>query len=308
MKVSIIVPVYNTAPFLSECFDSILSQSFQDFEVIIVDDGSTDGSAEICDEYCNKDKRFVVIHKINEGVTKARNVALELSKGDFVAFIDSDDTIESTMLEEMVYEIQRLSLDVIKSSDFRGTLETQKDTVVYTGLEALRSLLGFEKIHASLCLGLFRKSLFNDVSFPQEIQFWEDYTITALLLSKSARVAVIPKKYYNYRDRQGSATRVVINDKTVSCLKIADYLNELGVFVDVCEYYNVKSYFIRFCYFLLVNDLTKQEYKNKIKGEIINNIMIILKASIIPVKTKILMIVYAFFPDLALKVTKMLLK
>lgn len=308
MKVSIIVPVYNTAPFLVECFDSILCQSYQDFEVIIVDDGSTDGSAEICDEYCNKDNRFVVVHKVNEGVTKARNVALEISKGEFVAFVDSDDTIEPTMLEKMVGEIQHLSLDIIKSCDFRGTIESQKDIVVYSGIEALRSLFRFERIHASLCLGLFRRSLFENVSFPQEIQFWEDYTITALLLSKAVKVAVIPEKFYNYREREGSATHIEINHKTISCLNIADYLRNQCVYVDECEYYNVKSYFIRFCYFYLINVSAKHEYKKIIKNEILKNFFIILNSSIIPLKTKILLFVYSLAPAFGLKLTNILLK
>ena len=90
-KVSVIVPVYNTGKYLSECIESVLKQSFKDFEIILVDDGSKDDSPCICDEYANRDKRITVIHKENEGLSMARNDGLALAKGDFVCFLDSDD-------------------------------------------------------------------------------------------------------------------------------------------------------------------------------------------------------------------------
>ena len=90
-KVSIIVPVYNVEKFLSKCLDSIMAQTFTDFEAVLIDDGSTDKSGQICDDYAEKDSRFVVVHKQNEGVAKARITAFEHSKGDFITFVDSDD-------------------------------------------------------------------------------------------------------------------------------------------------------------------------------------------------------------------------
>ena len=92
---SIIIPVFNVAPYLRECLDSVLSQTFTDWEAICVDDGSTDGSGAILDEYAAKDKRFRVVHKENEGVSVARNVGLDLANGEYILFLDSDDTFES---------------------------------------------------------------------------------------------------------------------------------------------------------------------------------------------------------------------
>ena len=99
--ISIILPVYNTEKFLRPCLDSIVAQTFTDFETILVDDGSTDGSGGICDEYAMKDDRFVVVHKQNEGVAMARITGFEHSKGDYITFIDSDDIVNPLYLKKL---------------------------------------------------------------------------------------------------------------------------------------------------------------------------------------------------------------
>jgi len=93
--ISVIIPVYNVAAYLPACLDSVLAQSYRDFELLLVDDGSTDGSADVCDDYACRDARVSVIHQINRGPSAARNAALEVAQGDYVAFIDSDDVIHS---------------------------------------------------------------------------------------------------------------------------------------------------------------------------------------------------------------------
>ena len=101
-KVSIIVPVYNVEPYLRQCLDSILAQTFTDWECILVDDGSKDGSGAICDEYAEKDSRFRVVHQENKGSSAARNEGLSLSKGIYLSFIDSDDWVENNYLERLL--------------------------------------------------------------------------------------------------------------------------------------------------------------------------------------------------------------
>ena len=109
--VSIIIPVYNVADYLKDCFDSILSQDYQNFEVILVDDGSKDDSGEICDEYAKKDTRFIVIHKSNEGVSIARNTALSNSKGEYITFIDPGDWVEKNYLSSLVQHLEKNNTD-----------------------------------------------------------------------------------------------------------------------------------------------------------------------------------------------------
>lgn len=113
--ISIILPVYNTEKYLERCINSIVNQSYNDLEIIIIDDGSTDGSARICDEWREKDSRIKVIHKQNEGVSVARNTGLEISKGDFIFFIDSDDYINNNYLLEKLMSVQkRYQCDIVK--------------------------------------------------------------------------------------------------------------------------------------------------------------------------------------------------
>ena len=102
--ISIIVPVYNVEDYIKQCLDSILLQTYTNFEVIVVDDGSTDSSSEICDDFAKKDKRFNVIHKENGGVSKARNIALDNVNGSYVVFVDSDDVLPKDALKKMIDE------------------------------------------------------------------------------------------------------------------------------------------------------------------------------------------------------------
>ncbi len=308
-KISVIIPVYNTAEYLSECFDSIIAQTYGEFEVVIVDDGSTDNSSEICDAYQKKDIRFKVVHKTNEGVTKARETALKCITGDYLAFIDSDDTIESTMFEDMLVLAEQYTPDIIQSCSFRGQQKKELLSITeYTGCEALSYLLRFEKLQQSLCLGLYRRTLFDNYRFPSNIQFWEDFTINAELVSKAGKILTTSRAYYNYRDREGSATRVTINKKTLTCLRIADYLKSKDVFRSDKEYNNVKSYFIRFCYFHMFNKGLEEQVLAIIKREISDNIRVLFRAEIIPLKTKILMALFTIAPKLSCQITKILLR
>ena len=111
--VSIIVPVYNTGEYLYKCLDSIIDQNLQEIELILINDGSTDNSAEICDRYSEKDKRVRVIHKKNEGVSIARNVGIRAAKGEYIGFIDSDDWIEKEMYQDMYYHAKNKEADIV---------------------------------------------------------------------------------------------------------------------------------------------------------------------------------------------------
>lgn len=120
--ISIIIPVYNIEKYIEKCLDSILDQTYEDFEVIIVDDGSTDSSGQICDSYARTDNRIKVIHIKNGGASKARNIGIEYSSGDWITFVDGDDYIESTMLAELHKELCEKNLDVV-FCDFRMVSE-----------------------------------------------------------------------------------------------------------------------------------------------------------------------------------------
>ena len=111
-ELSIIVPVYNTAQYLPQCIESILKQSFKNWELILIDDGSTDGSAEICEEWAQKDARIKVIHKVNSGQADSRNQALEICQGAYIGFVDSDDWIEESMYEVLMNDLKTTNSDI----------------------------------------------------------------------------------------------------------------------------------------------------------------------------------------------------
>ena len=115
MKVSVIVPVYNTEKYLNKCIDSILAQTFTDFELLLIDDGSTDNSGFICDEYAEKDKRVKVFHKENGGVSRARNLGIDNAQGEYLSFIDSDDYIRPEMYSELVAIADKFNVDLVSS-------------------------------------------------------------------------------------------------------------------------------------------------------------------------------------------------
>lgn len=264
-KVSIIVPVYNTGEYLKGCFDSILAQTFHDFEVIVVDDGSTDNSPTICDEYAARENRFKVIHKKNEGVSAARNLGLDNVKGKYVAFIDSDDTILSSMLEDLIKVAEHENADIVQSAGpiKEGVVESGKVTHL-TRNQVLGENFGFtDFFKPSLCLGLYKSSLFSDIRFPNNIHFYEDFVVLTLLAAKSKGVVFLDKRYYNYIQREGSANHSGLTEKRKSAMLIPDYLEAQGVFRNIQDKRNTISFFVlgRFFSVILTDEIENNETK-----------------------------------------------
>ena len=117
--ISVIVPVYNVEPYLRKCLDSIVNQTYRDFEILIIDDGSTDGSGRICDEYAEKDSRIKVFHTENRGLSCARNLGLAEAKGEWIGFVDSDDWIEPDMYEVLIRRAEETGADVVECSHYK---------------------------------------------------------------------------------------------------------------------------------------------------------------------------------------------
>ena len=225
LKISIIVPVYNTGEYLRECFDCIIAQTFKNFEVVVVDDGSTDDSGAICDEYARKDSRFVVIHKENGGVSSARNRGLDEATGDYIGFVDSDDTMLPGMLEEYATIAEKYEADFIECKGYIPEGEVCENSAtpqvwVFNNNEARNEFFSIRKIRPSVCLSFIKKDILSNVRFPDDIHQWEDYAFTACAVAKSQKVAITSNRYYQYRYREGSATKRPLNDRQMSCLLI----------------------------------------------------------------------------------------
>lgn len=202
-SVSIIVPVYNTAKYLHRCLDSILQQSFKDFEVLLVDDGSTDNSGEICDEYAAKDSRIRVFHKENGGVASAREIGIENAVGLYSIHVDSDDWIEKRMLERMYEEAQISHWDVLIAdfyNDDKGeTIYIHQQPSSSNSEQVLKDILQ-NKLFGSLWHKLIRHSLYREynIHFIKGVNYCEDVLVLVQLLQQPVRVGFINEAFYHY--------------------------------------------------------------------------------------------------------------
>ena len=209
ITVSIIIPVYQGKSYLKRCIDSVLAQSCQEYEIILVDDGSTDGSAEICDEYAEKQKTITVIHKENGGLSSARNAGLEIASGEYVMFIDADDVVHSKMLETELKVLKEENADIficglkhfaeIEEVDTCAELQIKNCVEIQSGLEIESKLFCGQNVekYISCCGKLFKKTVFNGIRFPQGRLFEDEY-ITYQLYYRSERIAVTDIVFYFY--------------------------------------------------------------------------------------------------------------
>lgn len=221
--ISVIVPVYNVEKYLEKCVSSIIKQSYKNLEIILVDDGSTDNSGKICDEFALKDNRIKVIHKENGGLSSARNKALEIAKGEYIGFVDSDDYISEDMYETLYKVIKENEADISIVSfyeEYNGKIIGVRDTgnlEVLTKLEAINELLIDTKIQSYAWNKLFKRELFSELEFPTGKNF-EDIATTLLLFEKASKVVLLETPKYHYLRRDDSIVGVR-NTKTYS-----DYL------------------------------------------------------------------------------------
>ncbi|MDY4079527.1 MAG: glycosyltransferase [Clostridium sp.] len=219
VKVSIIVPIYNVEKYLSKCIDSIINQTFKEFELILVDDGSPDLCGEICDKYAKNDSRIVVIHKKNEGVSKARNEGIKVAKGNYIMFVDSDDYLENSMLEVMYSEITNELADIVVCGTNDINLEGKKnnaeniyDKMILNNVDALKYLL-YERPYNAVCWGkLYKRNLFNKYKFNEKTKIAEDLELLYKIFFITKKVVYIPNRLYNWLMRSDSATNQKFNE------------------------------------------------------------------------------------------------
>ena len=224
-KISIIVPVYRVEPYLRQCIDSILAQTYEKFELILVDDGSPDSCGAICDEYAEKDDRIIVIHQENGGLSAARNTGLDWvfanSDSQWITFVDSDDALAPIMLETLYQEAVNNQADiaVTRGATFSEDEELEKEgkyvgpVSCYSGKDLLKSLYEKEYIVSVMAWGkLIRRELYRDLRFPVG-KIHEDEATTPILLFHARKVAVIRSWLYYYRQRKESIVHVGFSAK-----------------------------------------------------------------------------------------------
>ena len=232
-RVSVIVPVYNVEQYIAQCLDSIVAQTHRDLEILLVNDGSTDGSGCICDEYATRDSRIRVIHKPNGGLSDARNAALDVMTGDCVVMIDGDDMVHPRYVERLLAALLCSEADVAMCG-WRSFDETVPPTppladgvppTIYSGRDALQRMLYQRKgFNHSACWRMFKSEFWKNIRFPKGL-LYEDLAVIYPLMCRVNKVAVIPDELYDYRLRAGSITKRMSRRRT-DVLDILDALEK----------------------------------------------------------------------------------
>lgn len=228
--ISIIVPVYNVEDYLEKCLNSIVQQTYKNIEIIVVDDGSTDGSSGIIKNYSNKDQRITVISKKNGGLSSARNAGLKKARGEYICFVDSDDWISDSYVKDMLDTALKDGSDIVICNmeyiDSNGVINKYTPKIMNAStLDKKNSikklLLGKEyRFHATN--KLFRKNLFDGITFA-EGKLYEDVFTTWKLFVASDRASLLPKTLYYYlQKRTGSILNTKFNEKRFDILSAMD--------------------------------------------------------------------------------------
>lgn len=227
--VSVVVPVYNVEPYLCECVDSILGQTYGNIEVILVDDGSTDGSPALCDELADIDERVRAIHQENRGLSGARNTGLEASHGEFITFVDSDDWLASNMIErcmELIGEHDSDACGVVFDLAYPDGHFVPNETIAegpecYGTEEALSRYLFNTNLTVCVCGKVWKKSLWTHVRCP-EGKLHEDQHTTYRLIGEAERIVFDPEPLYFYRQREGSIGHSKFSERSYDLLEGVD--------------------------------------------------------------------------------------
>lgn len=230
--ISVITPVYNSEQYLDECIGSILNQTYNNIELILINDGSTDHSLEVCQKWAQKDSRIVLINKKNEGAAVARNAGLDIARGELIGFVDHDDKIEKTMYQTMYMAMKETNADIVMCSSFslvngeRGKQSyPQYDSFETDGNELVKRMLSYEKIIcSSVWSKLYRKNVIGDVRFHKDITLGDDYYFNGLIYPKVKKFYYCNESLYNYRIREGSLCRSDLGGHFFDKYKVAELL------------------------------------------------------------------------------------
>ena len=269
-KISVIVPVYNVRKYLKKAIYSIINQKYRNLEIILVDDGSTDGSGEICDEFKEIDNRIVVYHKENGGQSSARNYGIQKAIGDYIIFIDSDDYIHPEMILSLYEEIKKSKADVSVCGimNVYNTKEVPQCNntelqFICTEKEFLKELLIGEKVPGSICNKLLKKEIAEKLSFP-EGKIYEDAFYHLDLIKIAKTYVVTTKPYYYYYHRSNSSTTEKYNSKRLDAIEVyakyAKYIEKEYPDLKQEAFFRLShSYFVVLDSMLLVDNYKKLE-------------------------------------------------
>lgn len=270
--ISVIVPVYNVEKLLPKCLDSILAQTHENLEIILVDDGTKDRGGILCDEYAAKDSRIRVIHKENGGLSSARNAGLDVARGEYIGFVDSDDWIEPEMYETMLALAKKHDVKMVcagrydvseRTGEKRKGLCPEREEVV-SGEELAGRIFLWQGLDSAAWDKLYHRSLWQTRRYPLG-RVNEDIPVTYRVALEAGQVALCPHSFYNYFHRAGSITTAkTVSDKTFHfpehAAQVYDHIcREYPALKPQAAYLRVRS----LAHILLVLDLADAETRKK---------------------------------------------
>lgn len=277
-KISVIVPVYNAANNLSRCIESILKQTYRNLEIILVNDGSTDESLEICKRYSDIDFRISVVNKNNGGVSSARNVGLKVASGDYIGFVDADDWIEPEMYNDMITMIKKYKTDIcmcnyydgsdLISMDIEGNQLSQSEIFEQVIRRMISPLphTGSQPIMASVWRFLIKKEIIvdNNIDFNENIPYMEDTIFMITTLLSSNKLCLNKKYLYHYENNSDSAMRNYksnyFNIGKQVFEKISDTMREFKK--DELAKDNMRLRYLNMCIAAIINETHENNPKN----------------------------------------------
>lgn len=264
--VSIIIPVYNVEKYIRRCIDSVLNQTYKNIEIILIDDGSPDSCPDICNKYAKENNIIKVIHKKNGGLSDARNAGIDIAKGKYVTFIDSDDYVEQNYVEVLYTSLKKTHADISIGSHV-VRYETGKiidksinDEYLDTPKNILDKILYDENVDLSAWAKLYKTKLFDNIRFPKD-RLYEDAATTYKLIDKCNKIVVCSQPIYNYMIRKNSITNNSFSikkmDLIISTKEMCDYIkNKYPELESGCERR------LMYAYLSTLSQLTKCRKKN----------------------------------------------
>lgn len=296
--ISVIVPIYNAEKYLEECIESILSQTYKNIELILINDGSTDNSLQICKKYKNIDSRIIIINKNNSGVSDTRNKGIDIAKGEYIGFVDSDDSISPYMYENLITRITTDDTDLAVLSSYNINEHAFNKQIINND-EAIYNLL-LLKFPTSLWSYLYSANLIKDKKLDEEIHFFEDLEFNFRVLLVSKKISLANLTLYNYRNHSESTNSQTINKKRMTCL---DIYNKLIPLLNNDRLKQSAIYFKSHCLLTVILSISKSnnvcsDFYSETKKNISNMYKEIFFSYLVPIKYKIIITLFFLFPKI----------
>lgn len=272
MLLSVIIPVYNVEEYIDQCIQSVVKQTYTNLEIILIDDGSPDNCPQICDNWSKKDKRIRVIHQKNSGLSAARNVGIDCSKGDLIAFVDSDDFIDENMYENMINAMKLGNADVVVCGRYIYsdkkiiTKCCVKQIKIFNNKEAINELFIGKKIEEASWDKIYKKALFNGIRFPlNEIN--EDLVTIPYIFERAKKIVHVGNAYYYYRKNNFGISKSSYNEHKQVVIKHLKMLDEYFSDKDVCYKKSISLLKARYSYSILLSLSTNLQVKKKYESD-----------------------------------------